>query len=500
MTDDLADALLRLFERLGPYAARDPELRAAVAGLGTALAAWAGSIAPVPEAPPEPPPLPAPAPLPPPPVPVPAPVRVVVPLRAAPFPEPEPEYDEPRHFEPDPLAVIARRCEVKALACRLQAAILAGELDRYDGPTADALHARAGAVGRFDLWPLFPGDYVTAPRAWDDLAGAFDTAAAAAEMLVALAALPEGLAARHRRQALYLAAEAQGLLLAAAADVHRRTDTDQVQLYVHVRERAREANQYIDRYLTRGDRVDPGTWPDVFRRVAAARDAVADLTGKAKAREKAMKNLAFKLTRMAGSPDAAAEWPRVLELLDLVVEAGVPPTDREFRELLLPVWHTYPDELARGPNADRVFRAVDEYRAALQAVHVTEPEAPEEPKPQVREAAELLRGRDVVFIGGIEKPAARKALVAAFGLADLNWISTRPHESITTFEPAIARPEVAVVLLAIKWASHSFGDVVDYCTKYGKPLVRLKSGYNPNQIAHQILTQAGDRLRLAWTG
>lgn len=59
----------------------------------------------------------------------------------------------------------------------------------------------------------------------------------------------------------------------------------------------------------------------------------------------------------------------------------------------------------------------------------------------------------------------------------------------------MARSDVAAVLLAIRWSSHSYGDVKEYCDKYGKPLVYLTGGYNPNQVAHQILAQVGDRLR-----
>jgi hypothetical protein len=100
-----------------------------------------------------------------------------------------------------------------------------------------------------------------------------------------------------------------------------------------------------------------------------------------------------------------------------------------------------------------------------------------------------------VLIGGVERPAARRAIERAFGLSGLNWVSTRPHESVTVFEPAVARPAAGVVLLAIRWASHSYGDVKGYCEKYGKPMVYLTGGYNPNQVAHQILAQVGDRLR-----
>ena len=53
---------------------------------------------------------------------------------------------------------------------------------------------------------------------------------------------------------------------------------------------------------------------------------------------------------------------------------------------------------------------------------------------------------------------------------------------------------MAAVLLAIRFASHSFGDARTFCDRHGKPFVRLPAGYGPNQVARQILDQAGDRL------
>jgi hypothetical protein len=50
------------------------------------------------------------------------------------------------------------------------------------------------------------------------------------------------------------------------------------------------------------------------------------------------------------------------------------------------------------------------------------------------------------------------------------------------------------VLLAIRWSSHSFGDVKRSCDRHGKPMVRLPGGYSPNQVAAQILAQCSGRL------
>ena len=88
----------------------------------------------------------------------------------------------------------------------------------------------------------------------------------------------------------------------------------------------------------------------------------------------------------------------------------------------------------------------------------------------------------MVLIGGNRRPYAEQSLKEAFGLRELFWITTREHESNDGFEPYIARPDVALVLLAIRWSSHSYGDVRVFCERHGRPLVRLPAGCNANQL------------------
>jgi hypothetical protein len=76
----------------------------------------------------------------------------------------------------------------------------------------------------------------------------------------------------------------------------------------------------------------------------------------------------------------------------------------------------------------------------------------------------------------------------------LVWIETKEHQAVDAFEPLIARPDVALVLLAIRWSSHAFGDVKQICDRHGKLLIRLPGGYNPNQVAAQILAQSSAQL------
>ncbi|MCX7408685.1 MAG: hypothetical protein NTZ32_11450 [Planctomycetales bacterium] len=113
----------------------------------------------------------------------------------------------------------------------------------------------------------------------------------------------------------------------------------------------------------------------------------------------------------------------------------------------------------------------------------------------VRKVAALLRGKSLVMIGAEgTRLKAKEAIEKAFGLKELVWIETSPHDSYLSFEPQIVHTDVAAVLLLIRWASHCFGDVKLICDRYRKPLVRVKTGYNPNQIAAAIMSQASERL------
>ena len=252
---------------------------------------------------------------------------------------------------------------------------------------------------------------------------------------------------------------------------------------------------YVPRYLKRDHRTDPASWPDVARRIAGAAARLRQSGERDRFRRKAVQNLRHKLTKLRDRPDeSAGEWPRIVELIDEVVAAGLPPSNVELRDLLLPVLDRVPDDLDLPPSVGLVLREIDRY---LEDRPPDDAPPAEPPTPEVAEVAALLSGREAVLIGGHVRPDRRDALVEAFGLADLNWVSTPEHTSVSVFEAPIARPEVAVVLLATRWSNHDYQNVKDYCEEHGKLFVKLPAGYHPNQVAHQILGQVGDRLRAA---
>jgi hypothetical protein len=499
MSPDLPDDLRALLDLARDYLRTHEDVRRGVAVVGRALAALAEWSAPSTEAvpPTEPVAQPEPAePVAPPREPA-VPISSLPPLTFAPPPLSPTHHPYPTgngEISPQPLATIAARCRLKAEACRLTARRVGGSDERE---AYAALIRQAGELHDCYLWML-DGSVSAEPAAvWNDLAGAFEAGADAAEMLRVWWELPDAHRGRSAGEVLHLAAEAQAVLFAAVAGVRRaKPDVDQIHLFVTIREEAARLHVFITRYLKREDRADPAGGPGVTRRVrelVAPMRQVADL---GKNRHKVIGNLKHKTRRLKDDPAGNAdEWPRVAQLLDELVAGGLPPSNAEVRDILLPVFDLFPDELPLSPGAERVLREVDRFIATRPGEEESRVE--EAPSAEVAEVRRLLAGRQVVLIGGQLRPASRAALVEAFGLDDLQWVTTVDHESVSVFEAPIARPEVAVVLLAIRWSSHSYGDVREFCDRFGKLLVRLPGGYNPNQVAHQILTQVGHRLRAA---
>ena len=170
----------------------------------------------------------------------------------------------------------------------------------------------------------------------------------------------------------------------------------------------------------------------------------------------------------------------------------MPPSHREIRDLLLPIIDQAPDRDELPQSFRLVLREIDRFLAtrSSQALCLPNQETGEE----VKEVARLLGGKTIVLIGGRRRRDSQEALRKAFGLGSLLWVETREHQSVDSFKPMIARPEVAMVLLAIRWSSHGFGEIRHLCEYHGKPLVRLPGGYSPNQVAAQILAQSSEQL------
>jgi len=396
------------------------------------------------------------------------------------------------------LAVIEARCRLKAEGARWAAMRQRrlGEGALYDteiAPKDREIIDKAKTLPNCFLWMNHPSGPSPADLSqYEELAGCFEAVAAA--IALARATLDEsGQQGAAFEQSLDLLAEAQSALRASVEAIDGPRDTDQQRVYEWLRAIAAERQVFIQRYMRLDDPADPATWRDLEERIDALDARLQDAQHRDKRQQAGLRRVRYHAKVIQDGKGTDHDWRVISQTVDEMVAAGMPTSNRELRELLLPVVDAIPD--LEFPDAlQSVLRELDRFLAI--SAPPSEPEPAYVPPVEVQEAGRLLSGKSVVLIGGDRRPHAQQALKDALKLKDLVWIATREHEAVAPFEPYVARDDVALVLLAIRWSSHSYGEVSHFCDRHGKPLVRLPGGYSPNQVAAQILLQCGNRLKV----
>lgn len=384
---------------------------------------------------------------------------------------------------------LIRRCRDKAAAIRWHAESHRRVWEGVETPmdplaVAPELHAWAEQLVNCFYWL----DEEDSPEGTDlslldNVGGCYEAMAEAMELSAA---------ARNRRglmgRTLPLMAEAQSMLRRALQILHAPEDSDQLDVYQRVRDAAARNRMFVKRYMRTDDPADPTNWSNLVDRIEAL-TASDDQTRQQKERIEGIRESLQHIRAGQGGDD---DWQAVVTTVQELIGEGVPPSNREIRELLLPVIDDLPDRDDLPPGFHLVLREIDRFLSTRATP--TRVAANYVPPAEVKEVARLLEGRSIVLIGGARRPEAQATLRRALRLKDLIWIETREHQSIESFEAVIARPEVALVLLAIRWSSHSFGDVRQFCIRHGKPLVRLPGGYGLHQVAAQIISQCSELL------
>lgn len=413
-------------------------------------------------------------------------------FRQNPDPGSAPGAREP-HAEFDPETLLSR-LHLKLEACRWL-------LEHGYTEDSQALAERVRLIERgrdlgCHLWMLDPR--IVSPAATSQhalLAGNLEVTAEALALWQACEGEDEEVAAAR------LLAEAQAALRAAVAEARsvnpylpNELDADQSLIFTELRSFAEISSTYLD-FLKLESLPDPSVHADLRRRVALLCERHQSRKRTGLERQRQLRRLHYHAEHLRrGSHNPAHDLKRVRETVHDLVAAGLPESAPSFDAALHPIL----DRLEGGAEDALVARVAGFVRARSRAgVNPHGPpvsaKAPELPSAEVQRLARLLTGRTVVMIGGSERPQMRAKIEEAFGCR-LDWLESQPHQSHYDFAPAIVRPEVALVLLLIRWSSHSFAEVANFCREHDKPLVRVPSGYGVNSLARAILDQASRQL------
>jgi hypothetical protein len=410
---------------------------------------------------------------------------------------------------------LAARCRLKAEGCRrtveqrrLQQAGATYQDERIRS-ARESLVARAKAMNPCYLWMIDPrGPALPDDGTLSSLADCYEAVAQTVELVTEVIESDEGRdgGPAALEPALSLAAEAQCMLRCALTPVGF-DDHDQTQAHVLLRQLADERRVLIRRFMRITETAAIERVGELKRETAEAaarRRGTAEQSRRRRALFSKARYHAERLCRGAGQgvEPESHDQERLWEAVEGLLAEGVPPTDRELRDVLIPVVDARDEEELIGrdrPSLAVVWRELERYFAEKEERRCVAGSLPanDELSPVVRQVRRLLEGKRVLMIGGIRRPNHQRALEQAFGLDELMWPDTRAHQSLDDFESDVRHERTALVLLAIRWSSHSFGDVERLCDRWGKPFVRLPAGYNPEQVAVQILQQASGKLAAA---
>jgi len=399
------------------------------------------------------------------------------------------------------LPMIEARCRLKAEACRWaeqRRRLLSQALDyRTEVEPKDRdLIWQAKQLPDCFLWMCHSsGPNPADPSKWLVLAGCFEVLADALAIIRKMLEDAEE-SSESFEQAVDLLAEAQSALRVAVTQLEGPpTDHDQARVFGWLKSVAMQRQIFIRRHMRLDDPADPNRWSELGVRLAEFQVQWEEGRRKVLHRKKTIGRVRYKLSQLhvLSPEDTVHAWNSIADDIDELVRGGMPPSNVELRDLLIEHVDELPEMALMPKGFQLTMREIDRFLTSSPSRAEEENEVATGPD-QLDDVAAMLAGRAVVLIGGDRRPHAAEALERAFQLSELIWIDTRAHESISGFEPYVARPEVAMVLLAIRWSSHSYGEVQDFCRRYDKPLVRLPGGYNPRQVAAQILQQCSQRL------
>lgn len=394
------------------------------------------------------------------------------------------------------LSLIEARCRLKAegahwAATRQRLIAEGADWETVIQPKDREIISRAKELPDCFLWMNHPsGPAPSDLGLFQCLAGCFEVVADGVGMLARLLARN---ALTSFPRALDLLAEAQSALRVAVSELGPVVDTDQRAVYEWLRFLTNEHQIYVPRYMQISDNPDPAEWSDLSARIESFDSTIEEHHARKRRHTKLLGKVRHKSSLLVkGVDDADSQWRILGETVDELIQTGLPPSNLQLREYLIPILDLMPETFQVPRGLQLALREIDQFLASASPAH--EP-AEAITAPEVLEVRSLLAGRSLLMIGGHRRPLAARAIEEAFALRELVWNDAREHESIDVFAPYVARPDVAAVILAIRWSSHSFGEVRMFCDQHDKPLVRLPGGYNPKQLASQILVQCSDRLR-----
>lgn len=380
---------------------------------------------------------------------------------------------------------IAARARLKAQVSRAAAERARG------GDAVDEGHIHRARSEGASLWMLDLAQ--PDPASLGTLAEAFDALSDVAELVLLLGESAPG-DRQRRTDAVRNFAAVQSAVRVAAQALRITGDEDQGAAFAWLDATTSSERIYVSRHMRLDDPLDPAHLADVMSDVHAQLDVLHEQAEREAAEYRRLKQIRYHAGRIGMGKGNVHDADKIVEAVTELVAYGLPPSNLELRELLLPIADRLPPADGRSREYARVLVDLEGALARDRTGGASPERIPKARIGEVRRVQSVLRGTEVVLVGGERRVEHEREIRDAFGLADVHWFTLSQDPSQEEIERTIARPAVAIVLQLIRWSRHRFGDVAQFAESHGKPFVRVPAGYSVNALAHAISEQASERL------
>jgi len=403
----------------------------------------------------------------------------------------EPQQEAPRP-KPIDLGLIEERCRLKAESCRF---FIERRRARGDPVREPALKARmdemiatAKSMSECFLWVFWKHEEQPADDRLLEIAACYD-ALADATALCARVVTPDGrLSENESQQAFQLLAEASSALRVALGVTWLTSDdTDQEETHLWLRRETFDRGVFVERHMKLDDPASPERAHEVIAEAKRLLAAEENRAKKARKIDQLLNKASYHARRVRN--DARPErhdFETINGVMEELRTSGVGPTDArvaEFRESIEGI--EFPADLPRHEHLTFESRSANAPTAGTD----------DQWNQRVAEVRPLLEGGRVVIVGGEPRQDAIERMENAFG-ATVEWVELSEHGSGARMQAPIERSDTRVVLLLIKLIGHVHADEArEYARSADVPWVNIEAGYNPNTVAEQMMSQAGERLR-----
>lgn len=422
------------------------------------------------------------------------------------------------------LTTVVTRARWKAAACRLSLDKRARAAGHEDAPSGDdaaieqretSLRARIATLPDTSSWMLdLPfGRRLSEPDALlvdDDqaarlaqVADCYDTLATGAEIAIQLDE-----AGAFRRSPppafLYLLAEAQSALLQSLSDAPTRSDSDQRDVFLWLKDQTTRYRIYVDRYMRLDDPADPTGSTELVERMRRASREILDKAKQRRERSQLLSKVRYHVgklehqlleSEMESLRHALEEWERqgndrsdrglgetLAPLREMVAEGGEPADLIASLSTLLEQFPTRGSKPANDANEPAARRNGDSARADQ----------------TLEEISALLATRHVTLLAASDAELDEDDLAKSLGAGTLDVVRIDINGDVaerSAILDGLLEGASELFLLGVRFVPEEYQRFKEACLEREKQFVRLPGALDARAVAHQISRQVGWRLR-----